>query len=195
MSCRTARAVESASSRGRRRQGRYRHARHQADRARRRAMAISAPARRSTRFAGAQGRGIRREAGPRRPPRNMSPTDISGIAAISSSAPTSCRPNSRRFEPAMLEAARGASRRREADLHFSCSTREAFGRAPKKSIDYAVIERTDKLALATGRHRLVRRRHLGGGLGIVERDEDGNSVRGHGVVLDGRTCTFDPTNT
>src|SRR5262249_12074687 len=49
------------------------------------------------------------------------------------------------FEPAMAEAAKAAVGGRTRDLDFLRLAAEPFARAPKKSIDYAVMERT-KLA-------------------------------------------------
>ena len=50
-----------------------------------------------------------------------------------------------RFEPAMAEAAKAAVAGQTRDLDFMRLAAEPFARAPKKSIDYAVMERT-KLA-------------------------------------------------
>ncbi len=91
-----------------------------------------------------------------------------------------------RFEPEMLEAARGAVESARKDLAFLVLDADSFGRAPKKSIDYAVIERTDKLALAPAD---IGWSDVGAWDAVWElsdRDEAGNSVRGQGVVLDGR---------
>ena len=88
------------------------------------------------------------------------------------------------FEPAMAEAAEAAIDAAEKDLGFLVLDAEAFGRAPKKSIDYAVMEKTDKAALIpadigwsdVGTWRAVWE--------LSERDEAGNSVRGNAVVMD-----------
>src|SRR5437763_3760830 len=45
-----------------------------------------------------------------------------------------------RFEPAMAEAARGAVNDMKRDLDFMRLAPEPFGRAPRKSIDYAFME-------------------------------------------------------
>lgn len=91
-----------------------------------------------------------------------------------------------RFEPEMLEAARGAVASARKDLAFLVLEAESFARAPKKSIDYAVIERTDKLALIPAD---IGWSDVGAWDAVWElsdRDNAGNSVRGQGVVLDGR---------
>jgi len=88
------------------------------------------------------------------------------------------------FEPAMAEAAEAAIEGAQKDLGFLVLDGEAFGRAPKKSIDYAVMEKTGKAALIpadigwsdVGTWRAVWE--------LSERDEAGNSVRGNAVVMD-----------
>ena len=49
-----------------------------------------------------------------------------------------------RFEPAMLSAARAAVERMTEDLDWHRLDAAAFAQAPKKSIDYAVMERTSR---------------------------------------------------
>jgi len=91
-----------------------------------------------------------------------------------------------RFEPAMAEAARAAVDGMTRDLDFLRLAAEPFGRAPRKSIDYAVMERT-KLAA-------VVRADMGwsdvGSWDAVwdnlERDTSGNAISGPAVVLDSR---------
>ena len=73
----------------------------------------------------------------------------------------------RAFEPEMISAAADALTRSRTDLDFTLLDPESFQHATKKSIDYAVMERTTKAAVVPRRHRLVRRRQLGGGLAAV----------------------------
>jgi mannose-1-phosphate guanylyltransferase/mannose-6-phosphate isomerase len=88
------------------------------------------------------------------------------------------------FEPEMAEAAEAAIDTAVTDLGFLVLGAEAFARAPKISIDYAVMEKTTKAALIpadlgwsdVGTWRAVWE--------LSERDDQGNSVRGHGVVMD-----------
>lgn len=51
------------------------------------------------------------------------------------------------FEPEMVEAAKAAISGAEEDLGFVRLDAEAFGRAPKKSIDYALMERTRRASV------------------------------------------------
>ena len=90
------------------------------------------------------------------------------------------------FEPGIFAAAEAAIEAARQDLGFMILNAEAFAHAPKKSIDYAVMEKTDKAALIpadigwsdVGTWRAVWE--------LSDRDENGNSVRGHGVVMDAR---------
>ena len=86
-----------------------------------------------------------------------------------------------------IHVARAAADREDVaaqDLGFCVLNAEAFARAPKKSIDYAVMEKTEKAALIpadigwsdVGTWRAVWE--------LSDRDASGNSVRGQGVVMD-----------
>jgi mannose-1-phosphate guanylyltransferase/mannose-6-phosphate isomerase len=88
------------------------------------------------------------------------------------------------FEPEMAQAAREAVERARADLDFRVLDAESFERAPRKSIDYAVMERTDRAAVIpcdvgwsdVGSWSSVR--------DLSPQDDKGNVVRGEGVVMD-----------
>jgi mannose-1-phosphate guanylyltransferase/mannose-6-phosphate isomerase len=89
-----------------------------------------------------------------------------------------------RFEPEMAKAAAGAVEKARSDLGFLLLDAESFAAAPKKSIDYAVMERTQKAAVIgadvgwsdVGLWSTVWR--------LSERDADGNSLRGKAVAID-----------
>lgn len=89
----------------------------------------------------------------------------------------------RNFEPNMASAAAEAVARAKQDLNFLVLDAEAFGRAPKKSIDYAVMEHTAKAAVVpadigwsdVGNWRAVWQ--------LSDRDQLGNSIRGRGIVM------------
>ena len=89
-----------------------------------------------------------------------------------------------RFEPQIGEAARAALAGARHDLGFLVLDAEAFARAPKISIDYAVMERAKNVAVIpadigwsdVGTWQAVWE--------LSDRDVDGNSVRGHGMVMD-----------
>jgi mannose-1-phosphate guanylyltransferase/mannose-6-phosphate isomerase len=92
----------------------------------------------------------------------------------------------RQFEPQIADAAEAAVGAATKDLGFLVLNAEAFARAPKKSIDYAVMEKTAKAAIIpadigwsdVGTWRAVWE--------LSDRDAFGNSVRGNAVVMDAK---------
>jgi mannose-1-phosphate guanylyltransferase/mannose-6-phosphate isomerase len=91
----------------------------------------------------------------------------------------------RRFEPAMADAAAAAVAAAKRDLQFLVVAAEAFAKAPKKSIDYAVMERTDKATVVPAD---IGWSDVGGWSSVHQlaaRDADGNAVRGDGIVMAG----------
>jgi mannose-1-phosphate guanylyltransferase/mannose-6-phosphate isomerase len=91
-----------------------------------------------------------------------------------------------RFEPAMAEAAKAAVSGLTRDLDFLRLAAEPFARAPKKSIDYAVMERTTLAAVIptdigwsdVGSWSTV--------WDLLDHDEAGNATEGPVVLLDSR---------
>ncbi len=89
-----------------------------------------------------------------------------------------------KFEPAIFSAAEAAIDGSKSDLGFVVLDAVAFEHAPKKSIDYAVMEKTEQATLIpadigwsdVGNWRAVWE--------LSDRDSQGNSVRGNGVVMD-----------
>ena len=89
-----------------------------------------------------------------------------------------------RFEPEIAAAAGEAVSAAKKDLGFVVLDHESFARAPKTSIDYAVMERTDKAVVLTadggwsdvGEWSTVWR--------LSPRDANGNSLRGRALVID-----------
>jgi mannose-1-phosphate guanylyltransferase / mannose-6-phosphate isomerase len=92
----------------------------------------------------------------------------------------------RAFAPEIAEAAAQACAKAKTDLGFLALDKESFATAPKTSIDYAVMERTSHAAVIpadigwsdVGNWQAVWE--------LSERDEQGNSVRGHGLVQESR---------
>ncbi len=90
------------------------------------------------------------------------------------------------FEPAIFEAAEKAIDAGRHDLDFLVLDAKSFARAPKTSIDYAVMEKTRRAAVIeadigwsdVGNWRAVWE--------LTERDTQGNSVRGNGVIRESR---------
>jgi mannose-1-phosphate guanylyltransferase / mannose-6-phosphate isomerase len=91
-----------------------------------------------------------------------------------------------RFEPAMAEACAAAVAKAKSDLQFLVLDRASFESATKKSIDYAVMERTDKAAVIPadigwsdiGTWSAVR--------DLSQQDAQGNALTGEAFVLDGK---------
>ncbi len=92
------------------------------------------------------------------------------------------------FEPAMAEACAAAVANAKSDLQFLVLDRAAFETAPKKSIDYAVMERTEVAAVIPadigwsdiGTWAAVR--------DLSPQDGDGNAITGEGFILDSHNC-------
>ncbi len=90
-----------------------------------------------------------------------------------------------RFEPEILAAAADAVSRATHDLEFLLLNEEAFASAPKKSIDYAVMEHTQRAAVVPGNFGWS---DVGGWAAVwelSEKDAAGNAIEGRGYVLDG----------
>ena len=92
----------------------------------------------------------------------------------------------RDFEPAMLAAAAEAVARSRVDLDFTVLDAESFAQATKKSIDYAVMERTRKAAVVPADIGWSDVGNWSAVWELSERDGDGNSIRGHGATLEAK---------
>ena len=91
-----------------------------------------------------------------------------------------------RFEPAMADAARAAVAQMTQDLDFLRLAAEPFGRAPKKSIDYAVMERTSLAAVVPADMGWSDVGSWDAVWDNLDHDAAGNAVSGPTVVLDSR---------
>ena len=92
----------------------------------------------------------------------------------------------RRHAPLVLDAAAEALAQARKDLEFLLLDKDAFSRAPKISIDYAVMEHTDKAAVVPAD---IGWSDVGTWAAVDElspHDSDGNSIRGHGIALDAK---------
>ena len=88
-----------------------------------------------------------------------------------------------RFEPAMAEAAKAAVSGRRRDLDFLRLAAEPFARAPKKSIDYAVMERTKLAAVLPADLGWSDVGSWGTVWEVLDRDAAGNATEGPVVTL------------
>jgi mannose-1-phosphate guanylyltransferase/mannose-6-phosphate isomerase len=91
-----------------------------------------------------------------------------------------------RYEPAIAEAARAAIDGRTRDLDFIRLAAEPFARAPQISIDYAVMERTDRAAVLPAEMDWSDVGSWSSVWDLLEKDADGNSLKGPVVALDTR---------
>jgi mannose-1-phosphate guanylyltransferase/mannose-6-phosphate isomerase len=95
-----------------------------------------------------------------------------------------------RFEPAIAEAAEGAVAKATTDLGFLRLDPETFARAPMKSIDYAVMEKTDRAAVVTGEFRWSDIGSWDALFDINPPDAAGNVVQGPAVAMDSEGCVL-----
>ncbi|NVO15236.1 MAG: mannose-1-phosphate guanylyltransferase/mannose-6-phosphate isomerase [Rhodoplanes sp.] len=93
-----------------------------------------------------------------------------------------------RFEPEMARAVETAVDRATLDLGFVRLDAEAFGAAPQKSIDYAVMERTDRAAVIEGRFRWSDIGSWDAVFDVAPRDNAGNVLSGPAAVFEAQDC-------
>jgi len=89
-----------------------------------------------------------------------------------------------RFEPEMVEAARAAIDGAMRDLGFLALEKLAFERAPKKSIDYAIMERTKHAAVVPADIGWSDVGNWDAVWKLSDRDARGNSIYGEGLTID-----------
>jgi mannose-1-phosphate guanylyltransferase / mannose-6-phosphate isomerase len=91
-----------------------------------------------------------------------------------------------RFEPAMAEAAKAAVAGLTRDLDFLRLASEPFARAPKKSIDYAVMQRTRLAAVVPTDLGWSDIGSWSSVWDVLDHDAAGNATDGPVVMLDSR---------
>jgi mannose-1-phosphate guanylyltransferase / mannose-6-phosphate isomerase len=91
-----------------------------------------------------------------------------------------------RFEPAMAEAVKAAVAGLTRDLDFQRLAAEPFARAPMKSIDYAVMERTELAAVMPADLGWSDVGSWSSVWDVLEHDAAGNATAGPVVVLESR---------
>jgi mannose-1-phosphate guanylyltransferase / mannose-6-phosphate isomerase len=92
----------------------------------------------------------------------------------------------RRFEPDSAAAVAAAIEGAGTDLGFVTLPAEAFGRATAKSIDYALMERTDRAAVLPVAYGWSDVGSWHAVWELSKRDADGNAAQGHGLFIDTR---------
>ncbi len=93
-----------------------------------------------------------------------------------------------RLEPDMAAAIKAAVANASDDLGFMRLQPEAFARAPQKSIDYAVMEKTDRAAVIAGDFRWSDIGSWDALFDITKPDMQGNVVQGQAVTMDTTGC-------
>ena len=96
----------------------------------------------------------------------------------------------KRLEPEMAEAIETAVAKASTDLGFLRLQPEAFARAPQKSIDYAVMEKTDRAAVVAGDFRWSDIGSWDALFDITPPDKQGNIVQGPVVSMDSSGCVI-----
>ncbi len=95
-----------------------------------------------------------------------------------------------RLEPKMAEAVEAAVAQSSSDLGFLRLQPDAFARAPQKSIDYAVMEKTDRAAVVAGDFRWSDIGSWDALFDITPPDAAGNVVQGPAVTIDTTGCVL-----
>ena len=93
-----------------------------------------------------------------------------------------------RLEPEMAEAVAASVAGATDDLGFLRLDPEAFARSPQKSIDYAVMERTDRAAVVEGNFRWSDIGSWDALFDILPRDAQGNVAHGNVIAVDAKDC-------
>ncbi len=93
-----------------------------------------------------------------------------------------------RLEPEMASAIEAAVKDATTDLGFLRLQPEAFAKAAQKSIDYAVMEKTDRAAVVVGNFRWSDIGSWDALFDIMPRDAAGNVVHGPVVAVDASGC-------
>ena len=94
----------------------------------------------------------------------------------------------KRLEPDMASAVEASVARSNTDLGFVRLDPEAFAASPQKSIDYAVMERTDRAAVVSGNFRWSDIGSWDALFDIAPADGNGNVVQGPVTLMDSRNC-------
>jgi mannose-1-phosphate guanylyltransferase/mannose-6-phosphate isomerase len=93
-----------------------------------------------------------------------------------------------RLEPEMAKAIEAAVKNAATDLGFLRLEPKAFASAPQKSIDYAVMEKTERAAVVAGDFRWSDIGSWDALFDITPRNAEGNITQGPVVTMDVRNC-------
>lgn len=90
------------------------------------------------------------------------------------------------FEPEMVDAVRSAVAKAERDIGFMRLDAEAFGRSPKKSIDYALMERTTLASVVPASFGWSDVGNWSSVYAASPKDDAGNATRGEVALFESR---------
>jgi mannose-1-phosphate guanylyltransferase / mannose-6-phosphate isomerase len=93
-----------------------------------------------------------------------------------------------KYEPAMAPAVDAAVAQAVSDLGFLRLAPGPFAKAPKKSIDYAVLEKTSRAAVVEGRFRWSDIGSWDAVYAVSKHDPSGNALHGPALARDARNC-------
>ncbi|BBF93144.1 mannose-1-phosphate guanylyltransferase/mannose-6-phosphate isomerase [Blastochloris tepida] len=93
-----------------------------------------------------------------------------------------------RFQPDLAEATQAAAAGAIADGHFQRLDAEAFGRAPRISIDYALMEKTEAAAVVESAFRWSDIGSWDAVFAIADHDRLGNAATGDAAIFDSKGC-------
>ena len=96
----------------------------------------------------------------------------------------------RRFQPAIVTAVEASIARADSDLGFLRLDGESFAAAPQISVDYAIMEKTDRAAVIAGQFRWSDIGSWDALPEIVPADGDANVVQGNAVSIDSTGCVI-----
>lgn len=102
-----------------------------------------------------------------------------------------------KFEPEMAKAAKGAAQT-EKDITangqvFHRLNAEAFAKSPSKSVDFAVMERTDKTSVIRADYHWSDLGSWNAIYDLLDKDNKGNVLKGHARAQNSENCYIDST--
>lgn len=93
-----------------------------------------------------------------------------------------------RYEPEMVTAAEAAVAEAKLDLDFLRLGPAAFAKAPKKSIDYAMMEKTSRAAVVEGQFRWSDIGSWDAVYDVSDRNGSGNALHGSAIAYEAKNC-------
>ncbi len=92
------------------------------------------------------------------------------------------------YAPEILSAVERSIERSEIDLGFRRLDQESFEACPKDSVDYAVIEKTKKIAVVRGHFRWSDVGSWDAIWAVADKDDGNNAIEGDGLLVNSNGC-------